>query len=475
MFRTERSLTPIRVNSGIWLLFLVVLLAVFLAGCRSAVTPEPQNLTGAGSAAVPLESAKIELPLENPEQSVFTAPEITREAEINPQPSPPAVDYFDSEYPAGSINFAIPLTLRHVGADRAVLFFELDEPSEGRLVYKSQTLDSYEGGEIQLDPEETRHLIELEGLTPGADYAAKVLLGNEEDGFSEPLFLDESWGVVEFGTITAGEPLRVGVIGDASFGDQATEQLVELMADYNLDFVLNTGDVVYEADSADLYASYSEKFFQPFKPLLKNGPVYTVMGNHDYDRAVMWQEAPFYDHAFPPFEDPAFGYPAERRGNQFYGLAFGDLQFLMLDSQAIFGAGGREVQDAWMKDRLADPRYRYTIPVFHVSPYSSSIVHPDDGDPVRLSWNYLFEAARVPLVFSGHFHHYERLSANGITYIVSGGGSSTLYAQGGPLQESHLYVPRTHFVLLEIYPDRIELGAIAKEGDTFDRATIMLE
>ena len=102
-------------------------------------------------------------------------------------------------------------------------------------------------------------------------------------------------------------------------------------------------------------------------------------------------------------------------------------------------------------------------------------MHPDDGDPVRLSWNYLFEAASVPLVLSGHFHHYERLSANGITYLVSGGGSSTLYAQGGSLPESHLYVPRTHFVLLEIYPDRIEISAIAKEGDTFDRSTITLD
>ena len=146
----------------------------------------------------------------------------------------------------------------------------------------------------------------------------------------------------------------------------------------------------------------------------------------------------------------------------------------MLDSQAIFGAGGREAQDAWMKERLADPRFRNTIPVFHVSPYSSSIVHPDDGDPIRLSWNYLFEAANVPLVVSGHFHHYERLNANGITYVVSGGGSSTLYAKGGSLPESQLYVPRTHFVLLEIHQDRIELSAIAREGDTFDQSTITL-
>ena len=88
-----------------------------------------------------------------------------------------------------------------------------------------------------------------------------------------------------------------------------------------------------------------------------------------------------------------------------------------------------------LKERLADPRFRITIPVFHVAPYSSSIVHPDDGLPVRYSWNWRFEQSKVPLVLSGHFHHYERLVANGITYIVSGGGSSTLYAQGELLQK----------------------------------------
>jgi predicted phosphodiesterase len=387
----------------------------------------------------------------------------------------PGSDYFATEYPESQTSFIIPLTVRHAGDDRAVLFFELDQPSEGKLVYRSLIPGSSARGEFSLNPVETRHKIELEGLNPGGNYAAKVLLGNENDGYSEPRFGVETWGYVEFKTIAAGEPLRVGVIGDASFGDLATKELVELMAEYDLDFVINTGDVVYEANSADLYSSYSEKFFQPFKPLLKNGPVYTVMGNHDYDQAVMFQDAPFYDHAFPAFDDPAYEYPQERRGNQFYGLAFGDLQFLMLDSQAIFGAGGREVQDAWLEERLADPRFRLTIPVFHVSPYSSSIVHPDDGDPVRLSWNYQFEAASVPLVLSGHFHHYERLSANGITYVVSGGGSSTLYAQGSSLPESQIFIPRTHFVLLEAYPDRIELSAIAKEGDPFDRATITFE
>jgi hypothetical protein len=102
------------------------------------------------------------------------------------------------------------------------------------------------------------------------------------------------------------------------------------------------------------------------------------------------------------------------------------------------------------------------------------VVHPDDGLPVRYTWNPLFETANVPVSFSGHFHHYERHIANGLTYIVTGGGSSTLYAQGERLPTSQIYVRRTHFVLAEIYGDRIELLVISKEGDILDQATIAL-
>ena len=103
------------------------------------------------------------------------------------------------------------------------------------------------------------------------------------------------------------------------------------------------------------------------------------------------------------------------------------------------------------------------------------MVHPDDGLPVRYSWNWRFEEANVPLVISGHFHHYERLVSGGITYIVSGGTSSTLYAQGESLSESQIYARETHFVLLEIYQDHIDLTAITFEGEIIDQAYILLE
>jgi len=383
-------------------------------------------------------------------------------------------DPFSLNYPLGQIGYVIPLTVRHVSEDSASLFFELDNAATGSLVYKSNEPDGGIRGSISLAPDTSRHMLTIEGLKPGVEYQAMVLVEDRDNVQSQPGFNKQEWGVVSFRTASANFPIRVGILGDASFGDQATQSLVEQMVSQNLDFVLNTGDIVYETDSSNLVNSYVTKFFEPFSPLLHKLPVYTVLGNHDYDRSVEWQGAPFYDYAFPPVEDQQFSYPASRRENQYYAFSYMDVQFLMLDSQTFFGVDGRADQDMWLQERLADPRFRITIPIFHVSPYSSSVVHPDDGLPIRYSWNPLFEAGNVPVTFSGHYHHYERHIANGITYIVTGGGSSTLYAQGESLPTSQIYVRRTHFVFMEIYDDRIEINAISKEGETFDQATISL-
>ena len=146
----------------------------------------------------------------------------------------------------------------------------------------------------------------------------------------------------------------------------------------------------------------------------------------------------------------------------------------MLDTHVFAGGIGRVIQDYWMTERLQDPNFRITIPIFHVAPYSSSVVHPDDGLPVRYSWNWRFEQANVPIVLSGHYHHYERLIKKGITYIVSGGGSSTLYVQGDSLPESNVYARKSHFVILEIFSDQINLNAISSDGEIIDSATISL-
>ena len=408
------------------------------------------------------------------------APPIPSELTATPFPN-----FVEGELPAGPAAYLLPLTTRHLGEDRAVLFFELSEPGEGYLLYQEILPGQLEAEvvppgllEVKAIPfsaAETRQQLTLDGLTPGTEYLAVVGVKDAQGTLRQPAFLGENWGSVRFRTLSGRVPLRVGVFGDASFGDPATEALVQQMAGQDLDFVLHTGDVVAKIqENSGPVEAYALKYYQTLAPLLHQLPIYTVIGNHDYDQPARWKDSYFYYYAFPPFPDPPFGDAPQQGKQQYYAFAVHGIQFLMLDSQVIFGVSGREAQAAWMAERLADPRFRYTIPVFHVSPFFSGAVHPEDQIPVRRSWHPVFASARVPLAVSGHSHHYERLAIDGITYIVSGGGSRILYAPGEVLPQSQVFARRTHFVLLEIYPDRIELSAVDKDGEWFDQAAVPL-
>ncbi len=377
------------------------------------------------------------------------------------------------EAPA-AVAYRLPLVVQHVTGTGATLLFELGAPAEGVLLYWPVGAELHQAW-VELPPTGVRHQITIDGLTPGMTYQATIAIRADATTYRQPYFMGEAWGPIRFRTPAGQDPLRVGVIGDSGFGHQATYTLAGEMAAHDLNFVLHTGDVVYCIyENADPFEAYALKWFKPLAPLLRQMPVYPVIGNHDVEAAAQWQGLPFYYYAFPPFTDPRFE-PSDYGGhNRWYAFAYGQVQFVMLDTQAFFGQGGQAEQNAWLAERLADERFPYTIPVLHVPPYTSGL-HPNDGIPVRKSWVPGFEAANVPLVLSGHDHNYQRLVVNDLTYVISGGGSLTLYDLGEALPESEFFAKQTHFVLLEIYADRIDLQAIALGGEVLDQATIPLE
>jgi len=367
------------------------------------------------------------------------------------------------------------LTVRHVAEESAVLFFELSQPASGVLYYRPAADASAGASQIPLTPGQTRQQFTLQGLSPATEYLVQVGLEYPDRTYRQPAFLGAAWGALRFRTASNEIPLRVGVISDASFGDPGTDALVARMAEDDLDFVIHAGDVVDQIEqNTDAFEAYALKFYKTFAPLLRRMPVYTVIGNHDYDAEARWQDSYFYYYAFPPAIDPGSYQTGKPNDIQYYAFSYQNIQFLMLDTQVFFGVPGWKEQDAWMLERLADPNYRFTIPVLHVPPYFSGAVHPDDSLPVRQFWKPVFVNANVPLTLSGHSHHYERLISDGITFIVAGGGSSTLYGPGQIQPQSQVFASRTHYVRLEIYADRIELTAITKEGDILDRSVIPL-
>jgi predicted phosphodiesterase len=427
-----------------------------------------------GCASPPLVEATPGVQVQGTQVAPAVSPEPLASASATQAPSPSPIAMIPVDLPLADIAYALPLTIRHLTPDSVTLFFELSQPSSGRVLIQAED-GSAPPIELELDPVEGRWLRTIDGLSPGKRYRVVVALQPEGQPPAQPQFRSAAWGPVSFQTASPGEPLRIGVISDASFGDPATFDLVRQMAAADLDLVLHAGDVVDEtADGQNPFESYAEKFYAPFEPLLTRMPVYTVPGNHDYDADIRLGQTPFYYHAFPPFPDPGFPGQEAAERNQYYAFRRDDLQFILLDTQVLFGVSGREDQARWLSERLNDPRSGPTIAVMHVAPYSSSSVHPTDSLPPRQQWVPLLEAADVPLVLSGHFHGYERLAANGITYLVAGGGSSTLYAFADRLPESQASARRTHFVLLEVDGGPIRLTAIALGGEVLDQATVTL-
>jgi len=456
----------LRVVNRLASVLLEALLALALLACRP---PDPTPV---------LEEAEPTLLPPTPSQEVastYTAePLVPNSTPMLVTATPAPIDLDGA--PLADDAYLLPLTVQHVTDTSATLLFELMEPADGILLYAPLEGSVEDQSWMPLSTLTARQQVTLEGLTPGVEYRAAVGLAAGGGEYLQPPFAEKPWGAVHFQTASEREPLRFGVVGDSGFGQQVTFDLAQEMADYDLDFVLHTGDLAYNVDEyANPPSAFALKWFLPFAPLLHSMPVYPVVGNHDIETATYWEDAPFYYYAFPPFSDPLFNPSPFEGRNQWYAFAYGSIQFLMMDTQTFFGEAGRSEQDLWLIDRLSDRRFAYTIPVLHVPPYSSGLHGDTDSMPPRVVWSQLFETTNVPLVFSGHDHDYERLLANGITYIVSGGGSATLYEMENQLPESQFFAQRTHFVLVEIYGDRIELTAIGPGGEVFDQAVIPLE
>jgi predicted phosphodiesterase len=371
------------------------------------------------------------------------------------------------------IAYRLPLTVQHVADTSAILFFELEQPADGVLLINS--VEHPEDEQIiPLDASQTRHQIVVDSLLPGQSYQAQVGLGADNQ-LAQPAYSERAWGPVYFTTQSGDQPLRVGVIGDSGFGEEVTFQIASAMAAQDLDFVIHTGDAVYQIhNNVSAVEAFQQKWYLPFEPVLKQMPIYPVVGNHDIEESARVDGVPFYYAAFPSFALPGNESSAFEGHNQWYAIDYQGWQFLMLDTQTFFGEAGRTEQDAWLAERLSDPKFKHTIPVFHVPPYSSGNVHQYDGIPVR-DWIPLFEAANVPLVLSGHSHNYERLQIGSVEFLVSGGGSSSLYGQGDPVPESQYFAAQSHFVILALYADRIEIQSIAASGEVIDQFTFPVE
>jgi hypothetical protein len=235
---------------------------------------------------------------------------------------------------------------------------------------------------------------------------------------------------------------RFAVVGD--YGADATGyaaqegSVANLIKSWNaaapLDAVVTTGDNNYEygewstidQNIGKYYSDFIGNYVGGYGPGAATNRFYPAPGNHDWDSTI--DQDGDGKTGIDPYTD-YFTLPGNER---YYDMVVGPVQVFVIDSDPR-EPDGRDMSSAqaqWLQQGLAASTTPWQIVVFHHPPYSSG----SHGSDTTMQWPFAQWGA--DLVLSGHDHDYERLSVDGIPYIVNGLGGNAIYSFGTPLAQS---------------------------------------
>jgi hypothetical protein len=243
--------------------------------------------------------------------------------------------------------------------------------------------------------------------------------------------------------------------GDAGMGDATQQQVADVMqtwvdSGHRVDALVEAGDDVYPDGSPSLFPATLDT---PYASLRTTRPLWVALGNHDVQAGHGAEQLDY------------LGLPALP-----YAKTLAGVQLLFLDANHPDAA-----QKTWLEGQLAAPGPALRVVVFHQPAYSCGTTH-GSTQAVIDNWVPTLEKYRVALVLNGHEHQYERfLSANGVTYVVSGGGGAAVYSRGtcaAGTPPTQFAASRHHFVGIEIDGSTLRLTVVARTGEVLDTATI---
>ncbi len=141
-----------------------------------------------------------------------------------------------------------------------------------------------------------RHAVVLTDLQPASTYHYRVA-GSDRSS------------AARFRTAPASRAssFSFAVVGDSGDGGEAQLEVARLLEHLKPDLILHTGDVVYPRGKEK---DYDRHFFTPYRSLIREVPLFPVLGNHD----VQYKDGAAYLNNFhPPLHSP-------RSTKRFYSL-----------------------------------------------------------------------------------------------------------------------------------------------------------
>ncbi len=279
----------------------------------------------------------------------------------------------------------------------------------------------------------SQHSFMLSDLEPGSEYRYRLNDG-EETTFSTP----------------AAEPdtLKFAVGSDPHFGGNGnrggiTRRILEQMGDpsHGCDYLFLLGDLVH----LGFWDPSWKECLEDIHAAAPGLPLRTVMGNHD---GIFTGFEKYFEYLYPD------GMSNESGSRLWQRVDVNQVHLFFLDLEWGTESYTPE-QQAWFEEQLAGiPAEDWTVVMQHTFYYVSD--HFDNGDPMFVNMDTrdalvpLFERSGVDLVLSGHNHHLELLSRNGVTYALTAGLGGQMNDVGDYRAGENVWVDDQDYGYLEV-------------------------
>ena len=411
--------------------------------------------------------------------------------------------------------------LQEVGPRSITIRYRTDQPTSSQVQF-SLDPKSFKQTKIK-SGQQTEHTLKLDSLQPNTTYFYRVLTGTNG-------VLGDSTYFFKTAPIPGSkDKFSVWCIGDMYPGVTQTnvyEGFKKFSKGKYTNLFLTVGDNVYSGGTDD---DFQTNFFKIYEngPLLKQSPLFTSIGNHDYDYSLKIQDNPnmaYFQNFSLPSNGQSGGIPSNSEA--YYSFDYGNAHFICLDSYAwgrdnmrIFD--GPSEQLTWLKNDLKANKHPWVIVYFHYPPYTKGTYDSDivpELTKLREILTPVFDEFNVDMVISGHSHVFERSrpmsgligpssefnkktnwtqnssgkydksdnscpyifqsnpkDKNGVIYVVNGVGGATGSPRAGfphPAMEYSLAGKGGSF-FFEIENKRLDAKFIDEAGQVLDQFTIM--
>lgn len=319
------------------------------------------------------------------------------------------------------------------------------------------------------------HTAAVSDLKPGTAYEYRVGAGDKRS----------SWQ--SFHT-AQGHDFKALIFPDSQSSDYSVWAATAQPAwqrNQDAQFFINMGDLV---DNGQDHYQWNA-WFDVVGDMIARIPVVPLLGNHetyDKDWKVRMPEAYLHLFALPRID-------REKYQNQFYSFDYGDVHFVVLNTQsqelADFEPSLDEDEVAWFKEDMAKTTKKWKIVLMHKDPLQYGFANRpqprEEGfSPEGRLWMPLFDQYGVDAVLSAHLHTYRdrghirnfQRDESGPLYLITGVAGNVQYPGLWKQHSLDEYVapqPETdNYMTLEATDDILTFRSFLPDGQLLEEKSI---